>query len=47
MYPIPRIDDLLEQLKGEMFFNKTYLKYGYHQVPIKPTDVWNTTFKFK
>jgi hypothetical protein len=44
-YPIPRIDDLLDQLMGERFFNNIDLKFGYHQVPIEPTDVWKTTFK--
>ena len=29
-YPIPRIDDLLDQLKGENFFSKINLKFGYH-----------------
>jgi len=46
-YPIPWIDDLLNQLKGSKYFNKIGMKSGYHQVPIEPTDVWKTTFKFK
>jgi hypothetical protein len=46
-YLIPKIDVLLDQLKGETFFNKIDLKSGYHQVPIKPTDVRKTTFKSK
>jgi hypothetical protein len=46
-YPIPRIDDLLDQIKGEKFFSKIDLKSIYHQVPIKPTDVQKTTFNSK
>ena len=46
-YPILRIDDLLDQIKGENFFSKIDLKFGYHQVPIEPTNVWKTTFKSK
>jgi len=46
-YPIPRIDDLLDQLKEGKYFNKINLKSVYHQVPIEPSDVWKTTFKAK
>eukprot|EP00253_Pinus_taeda_P010558 PITA_10558 len=47
LYPIPRIDDLLDQLKGEKYFSKIDLKLGYHQVPIEPSNVWKTAFKAK
>ena len=46
-YSIPRIDDLLDQLKGEKYFSKIDLKSGYHQVPNEPSDVWKTAFKAK
>ena len=46
-YPIPQIDYLLDQLKGEKYFSKIELKSGYHQVPIEPSDVWKTSFKDK
>jgi hypothetical protein len=46
-YPIPRIHNLLDQLKGEMFFSKIDLHFIYHQFPIEPTDVWKTNFKSK
>ena len=46
-YPIPWIDDLLDQLKGAEYFSKIDLKSRYHQVLIEPTDVWKTAFKAK
>eukprot|EP00253_Pinus_taeda_P006477 PITA_06477 len=46
-YPIPQIDDLLDQVKGPKHFTKIDMKFGYHQVPIEAIDVWKTTFKSK
>eukprot|EP00253_Pinus_taeda_P028754 PITA_28754 len=47
MYLIPQIEDLLDQLKGGKHFSNINLKSGYHQVPIKPSDVWKNAFKSK
>ena len=44
-YPIPQIDNLLDQRKGDKYFIKIDLKFGYHQVPIEQINVWKTTFK--
>jgi hypothetical protein len=44
---IPRIDDLLDQLKGDKYFSNIYLNFGYHQVPIEQKNVSKTTFKSK
>eukprot|EP00253_Pinus_taeda_P001970 PITA_01970 len=46
-YPIPRINDLLGQLKGAKYSSKIDLKFGYHQVQIEPTYVWKTSFNSK
>jgi hypothetical protein len=46
-YLIPRINNLLDQLKWEKYFSKINLNYGYHQAPIEQIDVWKTSFKSK
>eukprot|EP00253_Pinus_taeda_P020243 PITA_20243 len=46
-YPLPGIDDLLDQLKNAVYFTKLDLHSGYHRVRIAEQDVWKTAFKTK
>ena len=44
-YPIPRVDELIDELHGEMYFSKIYLWLGYHQIRMRKEDVPKTTFR--
>jgi len=43
-YPLPRIDDLFDQLQGAELFSKIDLCLGYHQLKIRREDIPKTTF---
>src|SRR6187455_1030284 len=43
-YLLPRIEDLFDQMRGEMVFSKIDLRLGYHQMKIRPSDIPKMTF---
>nr|GEY04456.1 hypothetical protein [Tanacetum cinerariifolium] len=44
-YPLPRIDDLFDQLQGSQFFSKIDLRSGYHQLRVHEDEISKTVFR--
>ncbi|GJY01418.1 putative reverse transcriptase domain-containing protein [Tanacetum coccineum] len=46
-YPLPRIDDLFDQLQGSSVYSKIDLRSGYHQLRVRDEDIPKTAFRIR
>ncbi|GKB08192.1 putative reverse transcriptase domain-containing protein [Tanacetum coccineum] len=44
-YPLPRIDDLFDQLQGSSVYSNIDLRLGYHQLRVREKDILKTSFR--